>query len=275
MPVRFPILLAASILASPVAAQGLDEARALFEQAQAESDPARRVPLLESSIAAHETFEARLALGDALLSGGETLPARAQFKRAIAIAADDKARAQATFMVAESFLKEGDDASALPMLEQAAALHPYPVVYERLKAIERQGLDRPVPADQITRALTNEATRAFGVKPTVNLRIGFALNEATLDEGGRRQAEELGKALEAMGPRKLELVGHTDKQGDADYNRQLSLRRAEAVKAFLVERFGLDASAIATRGMGESQLLYPGNEPEDHALNRRVEVQLR
>jgi OOP family OmpA-OmpF porin len=154
-------------------------------------------------------------------------------------------------------------------------LHPYPVVLERLKSIERQALEQPMSADAITRALRDEATRAFGVKPAVNLRIGFALNAAALDGEGRRQARELGKALAGLGAPEFEIIGHTDKQGDAEYNRSLSLERAETVRDFLVEEFDLDAAAIAVSGMGEARLLYPGDEPEDHALNRRVEIALR
>jgi outer membrane protein OmpA-like peptidoglycan-associated protein len=276
MIVRLSVLLAAlAFTASPGVAQTLEKARSLYEQAQAASDPATRISLLESSLAEHETFEARLALGDALLAAGQPVPAREQFKRSIDVAADDRARARGTFMVAETFLAESNPASARPMLERAAQLHPYPVVIERLKSLERRTLDQPLSADEITRALSDEATRAFGVKPAVNLRIGFALNASALDDAGLRQARELGKALAGMGSPQFEVIGHTDKQGDAEYNRSLSLERAQAVRDLLVKEFGIDGAAVSVAGKGETQLLYPGDEPEDHALNRRVEIALR
>jgi len=262
----------AALAAAPASAQTLEAARSLYEQAAAEPDPAKRLPLLESSLGELETYEARLALGEALMELSRHQPAREQFQRAITIAANDGARARATYMVAESFLGEGDEAAGLPLLQRAASLHPYPPILDRLKAIERKSLGHTVSAAEITRTLTNQSTRAFGVKPAVNLRIGFAFDEASLAGDGRRQADELGRALAAMKDVEFEIIGHTDKQGDADYNLQLSRRRADAVKRYLVATFGISEAALSASGMGESHLLYPGDDEEDHSLNRRVEV---
>jgi OOP family OmpA-OmpF porin len=65
------------------------------------------------------------------------------------------------------------------------------------------------------------------------------------------------------------VAGHTDAKGNARYNKQLSLRRAESVKRFLVAN-GLEASRLDIVGYGSEQLLTP-DQPED-AQNRRVEI---
>lgn len=69
---------------------------------------------------------------------------------------------------------------------------------------------------------------------------------------------------------RVEIAGHTDVRGTADYNQDLSQRRTQAVKDFLVSR-GVDVDRLVPRGYGESQPLATGDSEEDHALNRRVQ----
>lgn len=71
----------------------------------------------------------------------------------------------------------------------------------------------------------------------------------------------------------IEVVGHTDDVGDDDYNLDLSLQRAEAVRDYLVGE-GVDPSKIATVGMGEGMPIASNNTPEGRAENRRVEILL-
>jgi len=68
----------------------------------------------------------------------------------------------------------------------------------------------------------------------------------------------------------VEVGGHTDAQGSADYNRDLSERRAAAVKAYL-ERHGVEASRLTSQGYGEDELIDERATEEAHAQNRRVE----
>jgi outer membrane protein OmpA-like peptidoglycan-associated protein len=65
------------------------------------------------------------------------------------------------------------------------------------------------------------------------------------------------------------VAGHTDRKGSAEYNKTLSLKRAEAVKKFLVSK-GVDAGRLETIGYGSERLLAP-DRPEDPS-NRRVEI---
>ena len=65
------------------------------------------------------------------------------------------------------------------------------------------------------------------------------------------------------------IAGHTDASGAAGYNRELSERRAETVKKYLVDR-GIDPQRLETIGSGEDDLLLPDN-PND-GRNRRVEI---
>lgn len=67
------------------------------------------------------------------------------------------------------------------------------------------------------------------------------------------------------------LIGHTDSTGDADYNLDLSLRRAQAVRDYLVET-GTPAEKLRVIGSGEYEPIASNDTPEGRALNRRVEV---
>jgi OOP family OmpA-OmpF porin len=273
------LLLAIVLAASPSTDGMLAKAQQLYEQAQAEKDPAAQVSLLERSIAAQPTFEAHLALGDALLAQKKYAEAREALKHALDLAGTEKARARATYVVAETFLAEGQRRDALLLFRQSIRHHPYPNVIARLKELELASLGSPVSAGEIAGALTSSATRSFSVaaSSSIDLRIGFALNSAELDGAGLAQARELGKALLApeLADKDFEIVGHTDTQGDAAYNDRLSLRRAESVRAFLVKELQVPARRLTAVGRGEREPLYPGDTESDHALNRRVEVRAR
>ena len=71
------------------------------------------------------------------------------------------------------------------------------------------------------------------------------------------------------------IEGHTDLVGGDEFNLNLSIRRAEAVKNYLVESMRMDASKIITRGFGRYQPLVTTGSVEEQAVNRRVEIRMR
>ncbi|HJN74323.1 MAG TPA: OmpA family protein [Myxococcota bacterium] len=72
----------------------------------------------------------------------------------------------------------------------------------------------------------------------------------------------------------VEIQGHTDDQGDEEYNLDLSMRRAKSVRSYLVQS-GVEESRLMAQGYGESQPLQPGTSEEARAANRRVEFHIR
>jgi OOP family OmpA-OmpF porin len=70
------------------------------------------------------------------------------------------------------------------------------------------------------------------------------------------------------------LAGHTDSDASAEYNLDLSRRRAEAVKSYLVRHYGMDPGLLSTRGYGEERPIMPNDSAANKQLNRRVEVRL-
>ena len=264
-------------LAAGPARADLAKAKDLYMKAKAEKDPQKQIALYKESIAAEETFEAHYALGEALRGTKAYDEARRSLQKAFELAGNDLAKGKATAAIAETHIAQGARQEGIALLRQAARTNPDPKLLERLKALELEGVASPVSAADIGGALAGNATRAFGIAPSVNLRISFAVNSADLSDAGLRQARELGKALTqgSLKGKRFELAGHTDKQGDEAYNDKLSLRRAEAVKSFLVREFSVPADTLTTSGKGRRELLYPGDGEQDHALNRRVEVVVR
>ena len=69
---------------------------------------------------------------------------------------------------------------------------------------------------------------------------------------------------------RVEIQGHTDSKGSAAYNQKLSLRRAEAVKEYLVSQ-GVPASMLSTKGFGAAQPVAPNTTEQGRAMNRRID----
>lgn len=108
--------------------------------------------------------------------------------------------------------------------------------------------------------------------PSVDLDIPFEYDSTRLTAAARAQLTELGYAITApvLEESRFGVYGHTDAAGSDAYNLALSVRRAEAVRTFLVEAFPIAPDRLEVAGFGESRLKYP-DAPRD-ARNRRVEI---
>ena len=112
-----------------------------------------------------------------------------------------------------------------------------------------------------------------------SLALFFAFDDAALTPRSLRQLEIVAQLLKES-QRKLDISGHTDDVGTAEYNQKLSEKRAAAVRDALVS-FGVDAAQITTRGMGMSQprRTYSDQDSEEQidtarGENRRAEIYL-
>ena len=112
-----------------------------------------------------------------------------------------------------------------------------------------------------------------GAHPSVTLRtITFEFGSARLEPGSIEQLRNLGIALNQLtaAEAKLLIEGHTDKKGTRAYNDELSKRRADTVKDYLVKEMGVSADKLETVGKGFSE---PANPKKPYAAeNRRVVV---
>lgn len=126
----------------------------------------------------------------------------------------------------------------------------------------------PPPA-ATTRSLRNIVPKA----QPLDLSVQFDFDSARLQQGSKPLLGNLARALasERLAGNRIVVEGHTDAKGSAAYNDALSLRRADAVAAFLAQE-GIDRKRIDTRGKGFRELLRP--EQPDAEENRRVRVQV-
>lgn len=99
----------------------------------------------------------------------------------------------------------------------------------------------------------------------------FDTGGATLHRGSQRNLDPLVRYLRDNPERNIAVEGHTDNVGGESYNIDLSFRRAEAVKNYLVVS-GIDARRISTKGFGESLPVASNNSAQGRQLNRRVEI---
>ena len=101
----------------------------------------------------------------------------------------------------------------------------------------------------------------------------FDFDKSVVKSEGKVALDDLLMKLQGMNTEVMVTVGHTDSVGSDAYNQKLSLRRAEAVKAYIVSK-GVDASRVYTEGKGESQPVADNSTAEGRAKNRRVTVEV-
>ncbi len=104
--------------------------------------------------------------------------------------------------------------------------------------------------------------------------VTFITDSAELTPGSKRILNRVASSLKEWSEVDVEVEGHTDSVADAAYNKDLSQRRAESVRAYLIER-GVSASRLSARGYGETRPVASNNTPEGRSKNRRVELRKR
>jgi outer membrane protein OmpA-like peptidoglycan-associated protein len=109
-------------------------------------------------------------------------------------------------------------------------------------------------------------------KPKIDLEINFDYNSADISSKSLPAVQALGRALTNPDLKGSTFVvaGHTDAAGGEGYNQELSERRADSIKRYLVDKYGITGSDLVTVGYGKSKLKDPGNPLAE--VNRRVQV---
>lgn len=273
------LMLGLSLAAVPSVAA--DESRVEAERAHRASREvslpvAERIQWLEQSLAAWPTFVAHYDLGQ-LLRDTDANAALTNFHAAFGLANDDIHRGRAAYQLGLTHAQLDDAVEARHWLRRSLQLLDHPEIRRALRTLELSQRGRVVSAEDIDREL--RASRAFGVAKA-ELRVNFQINRARLDPTGRRQADELGKALGQRRNADFVLLGHTDRQcpheataDDCDrFNLRLSAERAAAVRQHLLETFGIPAQGLHSLGCGRGHLLSVQDSDDDHYLNRRVVI---
>ncbi|MGZ5172455.1 MAG: OmpA family protein [Burkholderiales bacterium] len=128
------------------------------------------------------------------------------------------------------------------------------------------------PTRSLSTEERNKIASIANSKPKIDLEINFEFNSAVIGSKAMPQVTELGKALTSadLKGRTFILAGFTDAKGSETYNQGLSERRADAVRQFLSQKYGIPQGNLVTVGYGATQLKDPANPLA--AENRRVQV---
>lgn len=115
----------------------------------------------------------------------------------------------------------------------------------------------------------------LGKKTMLPSDLLFEFNKSELRESAKVGLMKLAMLMDLNPNLYCWIEGHTDLVGGDDFNLDLSIRRAQAVKSYLVDSMRMDASKIITRGFGRYEPLIISGTPEEQSANRRVEIRMR
>jgi outer membrane protein OmpA-like peptidoglycan-associated protein/osmotically-inducible protein OsmY len=130
------------------------------------------------------------------------------------------------------------------------------------------------PSKDIKEVAQKEVCQAAFKKAMVKEKIHFNYNKATIKESSYRLLDKIVEIAKACPKETIEIGGHTDSIGSYDYNRVLSQKRADAVKAYMVKK-GVKKERLKAVGYGERKPIADNMHKEGRAINRRIEFQIQ
>lgn len=169
-------------------------------------------------------------------------------------------------------------------LQAVAALGPGRGALEiTYKVVNIQGLASSVEskAENLKSALQELGAKESDMEILIELPgdILFDFDHWDIREDARETLTKVGLILSSY-QRPVEITGFTDSKGAEDYNLQLSQKRADSVKQWLVRYSGMESSTITTQGKGEADPVAPNtlpdgsDNPDGRQKNRRVEIKI-
>jgi OOP family OmpA-OmpF porin len=158
--------------------------------------------------------------------------------------------------------------SSAPQVEQAPAAKQAP------SQADAPGL-QPAPASASSSAPSPAAAPAAAVSSKVTYAADafFDFNKSVIKPEAKAKLDDLVDKIKAVNLEVIIAVGHTDAVGSDAYNQKLSMRRSNAVKAYLINK-GVDKTRIYTEGKGEKQPVADNGTKEGRSKNRRVEIEV-
>jgi OOP family OmpA-OmpF porin len=136
----------------------------------------------------------------------------------------------------------------------------------------------PAPAPVAAPAPKPEAKPEAKPKPvaekvTFAADVLFDFDKSVVKPEGRSKLDDLANKVKDINLEVVIAIGHADSVGSDEYNQKLSVRRAEAVKAYLITK-GVETNRVYTEGKGEKQPVASNKTKEGRAKNRRTEIEV-
>lgn len=148
-----------------------------------------------------------------------------------------------------------------------------PYSYTTLSSLDKQ-------PSSVKQADPEEVRKKYGEQlnslptPPVSMLFYFEPATATLTESSKNQVAELIRVIGIRSPAAVDIIGHSDRAGDADQNYALALERAKEVEQYLLDA-NVSMERRLVRSHGESDPIVPTADGVDEPQNRRVEVIVR
>ena len=131
----------------------------------------------------------------------------------------------------------------------------------------------PAPAPAPAPVVAPPPPPPAATKVTYAADAFFDFDKSVLKPEGKAKLDDLTSKIKDINLEVIIAVGHTDSVGSDAYNQKLSVRRSEAVKAYLVSK-GIEKNRVYTEGKGEKQPVADNKTSEGRAKNRRVEIEV-
>jgi outer membrane protein OmpA-like peptidoglycan-associated protein len=289
-------LVLALCLVSGTAAAASDcaQGQQLLAQAKDQADASAAIPLLKKSIAACPSYDAYESLAELLghsKNRRDWQSAADAYVKANALAPNPKARAETLYQYASLVNDDGDPQNAYPMIKKAQALDPSrkdiaalatsiekQIQVPKKSQIERSfGLSvyKPLTASSEGGGGGPAAADVSGVgHRQVNIPINFQFNSVEPNADTQDNVKMLADALaeDSFASMQFVFIGHSDSRGDENYNRELSRKRAEAIRVVVIQLAPALEGRIDVAGRGSSEPIDPGTDAAAMRANRRLQV---
>ena len=131
----------------------------------------------------------------------------------------------------------------------------------------------PAPPPPVAAPAVVPVAPPAATKVTYAADAFFDFDKSVIKPAGKEKLDDLIGKIKDINLEVIIAVGHTDSVGSDSYNQKLSVRRSEAVKAYLVSK-GIEKNRVYTEGKGEKQPVADNKTAEGRAKNRRVEIEV-